>query len=63
MEELRREEKELKKKLEEVQDIIQKLQNLCPHEYPDGKSAIVSEHTYRYEWRECQICGWNEKIR
>ncbi len=46
------------KKAEKIQGIITNLQEMCPHKYPNGTSAIQDDaFASQYAIPVCQICG------
>ena len=46
------------KKAEKIQGIITNLQDVCPHKYEDGKSAVEEDaFASQYSRPVCRICG------
>jgi len=46
------------KKGEKIQGIIINLQEMCPHKYEDGKSAVEEDaFASQYSRPVCRICG------
>ena len=49
---------QLRIELDKVETIINDLQELCPHQYDDGVSAVMEDaHASPYSFQVCRICG------